>query len=324
MAKEIKLPTQVVDKNIYFILFNPAGKVWNGSSFETYVTANRGDYDIAGTEEGTQSGIYTAAFPSTITASGTYEVFGYMQTGGSVAEPPTDILIGTVEVDWTGSAVVGAGTGSMTGSDFRAYVLRGGFKRTEKDTEVYEAITDAIQEMRRRFGFSEAQKETTTTDTITVLGDFTLDIESDFGLMVGLVMEDGTDGHQLTGLPKWKFDQIYPDINATSDRGYPEHFTIYGDTIRIGPIPDSVSYVYRISYSQRAGTVISSTSAVPFTNLYREILRDGTLAKLWELMDQYQRAQYFAGKFEKGLAQAITREDINSSSHVFTVRAQEL
>src|SRR6185295_2126281 len=117
-----------------------AGKYWNGSAFETYTTANRGDYDVAATEQGTSSGIYHADFPTGITSSGTYECFGYLQPGGSPAE--TDAPLGTTKVDWTGSASVSAGTGAMTGSDWRNYVLRFGFKRTDKDTELYEATTD--------------------------------------------------------------------------------------------------------------------------------------------------------------------------------------
>ena len=42
----------------------------------------------------------------------------------------------------------------MTGAEFYAYVLRLGFKRTDKETEFFEACTDAVEEMRRRFGFS--------------------------------------------------------------------------------------------------------------------------------------------------------------------------
>lgn len=324
MSGEIRLPSQVTGKNVYFIIYSPSGTVWNASSFEAYATANRDNYDIAATEEGTQSGIYVADFPTAITSAGSYECIGYIRMGASPAEPPTDVLLGATSVDWSGTASVSGGTGSMSGSDFRDYVLRGGFKRTDKDTELYEAVTDTIQEMRRRFGFSEAQAETTTTDTISVAGDFSISIESDLGLLIGVVVEDGDDGFNLIGVSKAEFDRLYPEINVTSDTGFPKHYTVFADSIKIGPIPDSTSYSYRVSYSARAGTVTSSTTAVPFTGLYREILRMGTLARLWEVMDSFDRAQYFDQKFEEAFTQATRRELINSKKHFFTTRPQIL
>jgi len=317
MADEIFDPLGIPDRTIYAVVFNPTGKVWNTSSeeFETYATANRADYDIPLTEQGTSSGIYIGSFPSAITASGTYQWVSYIQDGGTPSE--SDNRADSGEVDWTGSAAVGAGTGSMSGSDWRDYVLRGGFKRTDKDTELYEATTDAIQEMRRRFKFQEAEAEKTTTDTITVDGDYKLTIESDFGLLCGIVIEDDEDAWPLQQISKARFEHIYPDINVTNDRGIPNHFCLFNDQILIGPVPDKVTYNYRKSYSQRAGTVSSSTDAVPFTNLYREVLRDGVTARLYELMDQFDRAQFYYQKSESGFNQAMNREEFNTGEHTF-------
>jgi hypothetical protein len=301
---------------------NPAGLWWNGTSFEAYDAGNYADYVIAMTEQGS-SGVYVADFPSAITSSGTYEYFVHQQAGGSPAEGDSVLDDNTETIDWTGTASASAATGSMTGSDWRAYVLRLGFKRTDKDTELYEATTDAIQEMRRRFMFDEAETETTTTDTISVDGDFKLTLETDFGLLLGIVLEYDDTGTPLVQVPKWKFDQLYPSINVESDRGYPRHFCIYGGSIYIGPIPDQTTYVYRISYSLRAGTVTSSTSGVPFTNVYRDVLADLTLAKLYKALEEFDKSAYFVQEFEKGFLLATRKETANSGVHCFNVRAQD-
>ncbi len=323
MSNEINVgfaPSQTV----YVLVFNLAGKVWNAatSAFETYVTASRDSYDIPLTEQGTASGIYLGDFPVLIQTSGTYTYYGYIQAGGSPAE--SDTLIQAGEVDWTGTgAAISGATGSLSGSAWRDYVLKGGFKRTDKDTELYEATTDAIQELRRRFAFDEAQVDTPTTDSIDTDGEFKLAVESDFGMVLTVTLEDGTDGTPLNIISKSKYDQLYPDQNVTSDRGYPADVTFYDGVMYVGPVPDATTYVYRISYSQRAGNIISTTTAVPFTNVYRDALRDLTQHYLYEAMDDFDKANYYRGKFEGKFIDMTHRETLNQATHVFAGRYQD-
>lgn len=324
MAKEFDIVT-LADKTIYVLLKNPQGKFWNGSIFEDYVTANRGNYNIGLIEQGTSSGIYLGDFPTAVTSPGTYGYYAYVQSGGSPSE--SDKLVGTGNVDWTGTVSSTTTTSaqgpldSMSAADFRNYVIRRGFKRTDKDTELYEATTDMIQELRRKFNFNEAETEKVSTDTISVLGDFRIDLESDNGLLLSVVVEDGTDAEVLKKVSKWEFDNLYPDINVTSDRGFPEHYAVYGNQIYIGPKPDQTSYVYRINYSKRSGTVTSATSLLPFTNIYRDILADGVLARLWELMDQFDRANYFYQRFEIGIQKMIRKEEYERGEAYFQMRS---
>lgn len=292
----------------YAALINNAGHWWNGTAFEVYDAGSYSDYDIAMTEQG-NSGVFFANFPTTITTGGTYEYYVYAQAGGSPAEG--DSVINTGRIDWTGTSSITAASGSMAGSDYRAYVLRKGFKRTDKDTELYEAVTDAIQIMRRRFMFDEAEADTTTTDTISTLGDFRLAIESDLGLVVNIILQDDDTGTPLVKLSKAQFDDMYPSIHIETDRGYPRHYCIFAGNIYIGPIPDQVSYTYRIGYSVRAGTVTSSTAGVPFTNLYRDVLTDLVLSLLWEGLDEFEKANYYKNNFELSFITATRRERIN-------------
>lgn len=305
---------------LYARIKNSSGLWWNGSSFEVYSSANYANYIITMTEEG-NSGEYTADFPTAITGSGTYP-YRVHRTLSTPAEG--DPVVNTGSVDWTGSASVGSSTGAMTGSDWRNYVLRQGFKRTDKDTELYEATTDAIQEMRREFMFDEAEAEVITTESITTLGEFKIGLETDFGLLLGVVLEDTDDGTPLIHVSKSDYDDMYASVNVESDKGYPRHFTIYAGQIYIGPIPDKIEYVYRLSYSRRAGTVSSTTTGVPFTDVYRDILFYNVMARLNGMLEEFDKSNYFRGQYENSLINGMRRERINSGVHQFVTKGFNL
>lgn len=312
MAREIRAVSP--SGTLYARIMNNAGLWWNGTTFEAYSAGNYSNYDIALTEQGS-SNVYVADFPTLITTGGTYEYFVHRQSGGSPAEG--DQVINTGKIDWTGTVAITGASGSMTGSDWRDYFLRQGFKRTDKDTELYECTTDAIQVMRRRFMFDEAEVEATMTDAITTLGDFKLNVESDLGLILGIVLEDDDTGIPLKKVTKAQFDQLYPSINIESDRGYPEHFCLYAGQIYIGPVPDRISYFYRKSYSRRAGTVTSSTTGVPFTNLYRDVLAHLVNHKMNLLMEEWDKANVYKQMFEEEFLHSTRRERMNTGEDYF-------
>ena len=320
MANEIRgvAPTGLT---LYARIINSSGNWWNGTTFEAYSAGNYATYDVALTEQGA-SGFYVADFPVLITTAGTYEIVSYIQSGATPAQG--DAVANTQRIDWTGSSVEASTAWAITGSEFYGYVLRKGFKRTDKSTEVYEAITDCIQALRRRFMFDEAEVDTTTTDTIVTLGDYKLSVESNMGLLLNVIIQDGLTANTLMQVSKSRFDELYPDAANTNDRGYPEHFTVYAGNIYIGPVPDQTSYVYRINYSQRAGTVVSSTAGVPFTALYREVLCDYVLATLYHGLEEYDKAGYHEQKFERGMIDVIRRERKNSGQGTFNVHYQDI
>ncbi len=87
--------------SLYFTIRNTIGQIWStaAGSFGAYSTAAYADYDVAGTEQGTASGVYAASFPSTI-AAGLYYVVAYQQLGGGPAE--TDRFVAQGNFDWNG------------------------------------------------------------------------------------------------------------------------------------------------------------------------------------------------------------------------------
>ena len=317
MAREIR---GVGSGTLYARVINKAGLWWNANSllFEAYSAANYAYYVITMTQQG-GSQVYVADFPTAITTGGTYEYYVHFQGGGSPAEG--DQIIVTGKIDWTGTTTAGAASGSMTGSDFYDYLLRKGFKRTDKVAEVFEAVTDAIEELRRRFMFDEAEEDKVTTDAIAVLGDFKHDIESDLGLLLDVLLQDGTTGTVLTKRSKAKYDEMYPDVNLGGgfSSGYPRDYAIYKGQIYIGPVPDRTTYSYRLSYSQKGGTITSGSASVPFTNLYRDVLADLVLALLYKGLDEFDKADRYRQDFESGFVIMKRRENQNTGNPFFSM-----
>ena len=82
---------------------------------------------------------------------------------------------------------------SQTGAEMLAYVKRK-FKRPDKDTEIYEAATDTIADMRLQI-LSEDYKEEAYISGISSLGDYRIALPSDFGHIIGdvTVTDTGDD-----------------------------------------------------------------------------------------------------------------------------------
>lgn len=299
-----------------YAIIKRRGLVWDGSSFVAYATDDRNQYAVTLAELGDASGNYQGNFPTAITDSGTYSYAVYQSPDGIVEE--TNTYIGGGNVDWTGNASANAVSGSMSGSDFYDYVIRT-FKRDDKSTEVYEAITDTVRDMRLRYEFDEATEDTTTTDTISTLGDFTLELESDMSMLLGVTLQDSTTATPLKLRTKQQFDSLYPDIHVTNDRGYPKHYCIFAGNIYVGPVPDSTAYTYRVSQSNRGGSVTSSTTAVPFTGIDRELIKHGTLSRLFVMLEKPDLATIHEELYRDRLGVNIDRERKNKGQGTFIV-----
>ena len=303
-------------RTCYVHIFNSSGQRWNGSEFEAFASGNYANYDVSTSEDGA-TGIYRGDFPSGITA-GRYDVVLFIQAGASPVNG--DKPAGAQSIQWSGSSTTPATTplGSLTGSEMLAYIRRSGFRRTDMDTEVYEAMTDAVMEMEQLFRFDEREKEQTTTDEISTLGDYQINYESDYGRIISVVLIDGTFSKPLHKISKEVYDLMYPSPTTDTDRGYPEHFALFGGQILIGPAPDSTDYEYRKAYSQRlTDTIDANTDPVPFSAQYREILKDGVLRRLWQNLKKFDLSDQFAEYFNQGMRRAAKLERDNRGAPGF-------
>jgi len=208
----------------------------------------------------------------------------------------------------------------MTGSAFLAYVKRI-FKRTDKDTEIYEATTDAIADIRLQIK-AEDFKEEAYVAGIATLGDYRISLPSDFGHLIGdITLVDDAGGHTrtLNKISKQAYDEKYgdrlhSDLSDVND-AMPTDFCIYGGQIYLGCVPDDITYKYYINYTTEDFADITAVTAdVPFSGKYRTILRAGVLADLYSGLEFFDEANYWRSLFNDGLLKIKANEDDNISS----------
>lgn len=313
MANELRAISQP-GEYVYGLLWGPTSLIWNGTTFEAYSAANYSAYIRTVTEQG-GSGVYVGSFPVAITTAGRYELTYYLRTGATPAEG--DVFVSAQSLNWDGTAIEveeSVSSGYMTGADWLSYVLRA-FKRTDKNTEVYDATKDTIDDMRIRMDLPEDEVQADFTDQIGTLGEYSMDLESDFGRMAGpVVVQEDEDGWDLVLISKASWDRLYlANVTDESARGRPRHYAVYGNKIYVGPVPDKTSYVYKKSYTQDTRAAITSaTGAVPFTHKYRETMRWGVLQRLYsDIVKNDDQAAKCGLQYENGLRKIEKRIDRN-------------
>lgn len=99
MANEITT-TYSPNSNLYFVVFDPAGLIWDGSIFVILNISNWNSYTVSLVENGTGSGVYDGTFPIGITTAGVYNVVAYEQKGVSpnISDSPP-VSMGTISWD---------------------------------------------------------------------------------------------------------------------------------------------------------------------------------------------------------------------------------
>lgn len=202
----------------------------------------------------------------------------------------------------------------MTGSELHDYIVRT-FKRTDKTAEVYDAITDTIMDMCEEFGFEENKVEAYTAVGISALGDYKIDLPDDFGHLIGDVRwTDQDDSGTLNKLSKRQFNEKFPEQDCDDpDDGEPTDYCIFGKQLLIGPVPDKTTYEYQIDYAKfLADPVTSVSSDVMFTDNARECVKFGALARLFEVMEEWDNADRYSQKYDLELAEFVAREKKNT------------
>lgn len=317
MSNELRIGS-VTDLTVYAAILNDNSRIWNGSSFEVYSSVNYPNYDVTVTEQGS-SGIYVGDFPVAVTDAGHYEVFYFIQDSGAPAEG--DRILGTSSIDWDGDSLATTGStidGALSGSDWLDYLVNDcGFNRTDKDQALLAATKDTIDDIRRRMLTEDYITEKTVTDSITILGDYRIDLESDFGLMAsGVTLQDAAHGKPLNKISKKEFDRKYTSFGtAASVRGIPQDYCISGGQIQIGPVPNSTSYVYIINYSiDDHATITADTVSVPYTDKYREIVKDGVFSRIYSSLKNDDQAAKYGTLYREAMTAWERREDRNRAA----------
>lgn len=202
---------------------------------------------------------------------------------------------------------------TMTRVQFLAYIKRQ-FKRTDKDTEIYEALNETIQDIGSRYSFSGYNFQS-WVPTVIAQEDYPLptnllQLSHPIRLLEGSAT--GDSGYPLDFITKEEYDEKEPNPNRTSPAtGKPSKYTIYSDSILLTPIPDKTSYLLEINWGKIPTTLSVDADTPSLIATWDEILKWGTLMRLYYGLGLYQEGKVWDDLYEsdeKGIPKMIRIE----------------
>lgn len=171
----------------------------------------------------------------------------------------------------------------MTRLQFLSYIKRQ-FKRTDKNTEIYEALNETIKDIASRYSF-DVYSFQSWIPCIVEQNDYRLptnllQISHPIKLLDG--SSTGDSGKRLSYITKEEYDVIEPNPNRTSpDTGKPSMYTIYGGSILLTSIPDSTDYLVEINWGKIPTSLDVDSDTANFSSMWDELLKWGSLARLY-------------------------------------------
>lgn len=210
----------------------------------------------------------------------------------------------------------------MTGSEFLSYVKQV-LKRTDKDTEIYTATADTVMDMRSRMLSDEHSYTATTPSGSLSVGDFRLSVPNDFGHIIGdiSIRDDDTDTvySPIKRISKEEYDVLYSlnlsDSASKRMTGVPRHYCYFGREIYLGSAVDRSTFEFTMNYTtEDAPTIDGATSSIPFTDQFREVVRAGTLYRMYFELGFVQEASNWKATFEEGVQKIVDNDLYNSGS----------
>lgn len=197
----------------------------------------------------------------------------------------------------------------MTLTLFKTYV-KYDFKRTDKDTELVQAYNDMIIWTALLMPHS-AYKYQSYLPLVAGQEDYSLP-STVIHLLHPVRLLDGSassdSGYPLTHITKDRYDFLYPNPNRTSPTitGTPSHYTVFAGSILVGPLPRTgTNDLLEMDWTKRptAQSGDSDTPALP--SEWDEILKFGTLERLFDGIGSHDEAQYWAAKYKDGYGNPI-------------------
>lgn len=218
-------------------------------------------------------------------------------------------------------------------SDFILYVKRD-FKRTDKDSEILQAYNDMIKwlSIKMPIGDYKYQSYVTTTRGVE-------DYETPCDMMhlyhpIRLLDGNNTvdSGFPLHHWTKNEYDFKEPNPNRDNPPlGRPSGYTVWSRSILLTPVPDLATYILEINWSKRPVAQANATDVPLLGSEYDEVLKWGTLERLYAGMQRYDEAVYWGSKIHdaddkpSGSLRDLLQEEVSREGEgISNVRANNL
>jgi len=217
----------------------------------------------------------------------------------------------------------------MTRLEFLTYITSV-FKRTDKNTEIYQALNDTIKDIAARHP-SEAYSFQSWVPTVDGQEDYPLPTDllhlaHPIRCLEGSATND--DGKALVKLTKEEYDVIEPNPNRTSpDTGEPWAYTIFSNAILLTDIPDDQGWILEINWGKIPTSLDDDGDTSSFKSTWDEILQWGSLWRLFAGIGMYDEANYWEQKYEdplKGIPKMVRQDKDKKDSWIGSVANNSL
>jgi hypothetical protein len=187
----------------------------------------------------------------------------------------------------------------MTLVNFKLYVKQV-LKRTDKDTEIVQAYNDMVIWVAACMPHG-GYKYQSYISTVAETPDYPLPTDLIHLIHpVRLLEGSGTNdsGYPLEFISKEKYDILEPNPHRTNpSTGKPTRYAVFSRSILPQPIPDKSTYLIEINWSKRPTAQSADADLTSLGSEWDEVLRAGALERLYEGIELYQEAGYWASKY---------------------------
>ena len=208
----------------------------------------------------------------------------------------------------------------MTRLQFLTYVISV-FKRTDKNTEIYQALNDTIKDIAAREPFEDYSFQS-WVPTVAAQEDYLLPtnllhLSHPIRCLEGSATNDS--GKDLTLLTKEEYDVIEPNPNRTDPQtGEPWAYAIWSNAILLTDLPDDSGWILEINWGKRPADLDADSDQSSFNTAWDEILQWGTLWRVFAGIGLYEEAAYWEHKYEdplKGIPKMVRQNrDVRGSN----------
>jgi len=175
------------------------------------------------------------------------------------------------------------------------------FKRTDKETEKTQFYNDMLVWLSLQIPHG-GYKFQSWINSVLQQEDYPLPstqihVLHPIRLLEGSASTDS--GYPMIKITKEEYDILEPNPNRTSpSTGKPKKYTIFGRSFLTWPIADKSTYIFEVDWVKAITAQSGGTDTHSLGTEYDEILCWGTLERLFESIELYQEAQYWASKYK--------------------------
>jgi hypothetical protein len=203
---------------------------------------------------------------------------------------------------------------NRTLAQLRTYIKRD-FKRTDKDTEIDDAVNDTILFMATNYQFDSLHRRAKTSCQVGredyILPSGLQHIRHPL-LLLDTTSSDGRAGsYPLDHISSEKYDELEPNPNHVSrPTGKPCRYCIRQGAVHLTPIPDRATLEILVPYFCFPTTLSANADVHQFTQDFEPTIKAGCLERLYKGLKMYDLADEEALNFLYGYYNPSTGERV--------------